>query len=203
MTRRGMLMTFVLAGWALAAACTQGGGSAGSTAGATGSDAAPMPGVPVYTSYNLWYEKPDHMYSTGFHVGRMIPAGTQVTNVRIQRGYILFNTAPDGMSYKMEFVQKHHPGASINQFTARLFTPRSLGELTEGFNENEMTAVKQGMLRPGMRKNAVLVAYGYPPEILTSSLQSGVWLYQKNRFQKNQVQFGEDGNLSGATMDMM
>lgn len=210
MTRRGLLL-MLLAGWSLAMACktevTEYHGAGAATPSVNlNSPAPPPPDAPLYTAHNIWFEKPERMYSTGFHVGRMIPAGTQVTNVRVKHGRnpeIYFTTRPDGMNYQMEFTQKHHPGLSVDQFVARLFTPRSFGELTEGFTQNELTAVRQGLLRPGMRKNAVLVAYGYPPEVLTSTLQSSVWLYQKNRFQKNEVRFDENGYLSGASTDMM
>lgn len=210
MTRRGLLL-MLLAGWSLAAACTSqvteyhGNGGGAPSVNLNGQAPAP-PSAPLYTAHNLWFEKPDHMYSTGFHVGRMIPAGTQVTDVRIKRGHtnwIYFTTRPEGITYQMEFVDKHHPGVSVDQYVSRMITTRSFGDLTEGFTDNELTGVRQGLLRPGMRKSAVLVTYGYPPEVLTSTLQSSRWLFQKNRFQKNEVVFDNSGYLSGASTDMM
>lgn len=151
---------------------------------------------PAYTAYNLWFEKAGNFYSTNYHVGRIIPAGSQVKDVSFSKTMITFTVLPEGVAYKMEFVPKHHPGLSINQFMARLFTTKSLGQLTEGFSGMELAAVKSGVLQPGMSKKAVAVAYGYPIETKTPSLQDNQWVFMMNRFRTKAINFDAQGRTT-------
>lgn len=198
--RRALGMWMLFGMLALTVSCVNGGnyeptrggqsatgvGSESSGGAARGSTQLNAPAGPIYTAYNLWFEKADHLYSTGYHVGAIIPAGTQVTNVSIDKvrntNWITFRRQPGGDNYKIEFVEKHHPGLTAGRFCARLFTPESLGALTEGFSEGEMQAVKTGQLQVGMSKKAVLVTYGYPPEIRTPLLAANTWTFWENRF---------------------
>lgn len=53
--------------------------------------------------------------------------------------------------------------------------------------------VRQGRALPGMSKNGVLTALGYPPKNLTPDLDADVWTYAKNRESDLVVDFTEDG----------
>jgi hypothetical protein len=150
---------------------------------------------PIYNAYNIWFEKPDHLYSTGYHVGQMIPAGTQVHAeiLNSRTPMIIFTTRSGGKKFQMEFVGRHHPGMTVEQYCSRMFTTKSFGELTEGFSDREIQAIKEGVLRTGMSKKAVIVSWGYPPEILTPTLQGNTWTFQEKRFLKKEINFDENG----------
>lgn len=59
-----------------------------------------------------------------------------------------------------------------------------------GFNNVEAQAIRQGDLKNGMSKRAVLAAYGYPPAHATRSIEEDDWKYWVNRFKTQIISFG-------------
>ncbi len=155
-------------------------------------------GAKLYTSCNLWFEKPDQMYCINYKKGGIIPAGTEVTNVSIGKGAIgmreaIYFTASNGQNYRILFQPKFHPGISINEFKNKIFISQTFNELTKGLKESEIDAIKQGIVKSGMSKKAVLVSYGYPPEHKTFNTDNNVWTYWIDRYRMQTVQFDSNG----------
>ena len=155
----------------------------------------------IYTSYDLWYEKPDRIYCVNYARGARIPAGTEVVSVDVgrktfKRHPLIRFTTRDNKEYTIYFNKKFHPGVAIEEFKDRLFTKKSFEELTEGLTEKEIASIKKGRLVTGMSKQAVLIARGYPPEHVTPSLEEDQWYYWANRFRKEAVRFDENGRTS-------
>ncbi|NQU42710.1 hypothetical protein HQ520_05460 [bacterium] len=151
---------------------------------------------PLYTSYNLWYEKPTDLYSVNYQVGGIIPAGTAVTSVRAglsrRRLQTVTFTTGDGGTYTIHFDPKYHGPLNFGRFVDRLFMSKDFAALTLGFSRAEMESVRQARAEPGIRKEAVVVTYGYPPEHQTQSLSRNIWFYWQNRFVKRAVYFEKD-----------
>jgi hypothetical protein len=143
-----------------------------------------------FTSYNLWYEHPEKVYSTGYEKGTMIPAGSAVSQVKVSRKGISF-ADESGTRFTVVFVAKHHPGLNSEQFADRLFTSKSLAELTKGMSAKEVEAIKKGEVHAGMSKAAVLAAVGYPPEIRTPKTDLDTWTYWRDRFRTYTVAFAD------------
>ncbi len=150
---------------------------------------------PIYTAYNIWWEKPDKVYSTNYGKGTLLPAGSEVTDVKTDDGKASFTDVATSGAFRLEFVPKHHPGVKGKAFWDRFLTPKSLAELTQGFTEAELDGIKAGEARVGMRKEAVVVALGYPPETRTASLDLDTWVYWHDRFRSYAVQFA-DGKVT-------
>lgn len=150
---------------------------------------------PTFTAYNIWWEKPDKVYSTNYGKGTLLPAGSEVQDVKIDDGKAVFTDGKTSGQFRVEFVPKHHPGLKGKEFWGRFLTPKSFADLTQGFTEAELDAIKAGEARVGMRKNAVIVALGYPPETRTPSLDSDTWVYWHDRFRSYAVQFA-DGKVT-------
>ena len=149
----------------------------------------------LYTACNLWYEKPDRMYSTGYQKGAMIPAGSEVTDVKRSSRKLEFTSG--GTKYSMEFISKHNPGVTADQWIDRVLTPQDFGALTRGMSAAEIKAIKEGKVQNGMSKKAVLVSVGYPPETGTPSTDSDTWKYWRDRFRNYLVQFS-NGKVSNS-----
>jgi hypothetical protein len=141
----------------------------------------------LYTSSNLWYEKPDRMYSTGYQKGAMIPAGTEVTDVKRSSRKLEF--VAGGTKYSVEFIAKHNPGVTPDAWMDRVLTPKNFAALTSGMTGAEIKAIKEGKIQNGMSKKAVLVSAGHPPEVGTPSTDSDTWKYWRDRFRNYVVQF--------------
>ncbi len=148
----------------------------------------------LYTSYNLWFEKPDSMWSINYKKGALIPAGTKVESVDLGRNKVIFKISENPNKFVINFTPKYHPGIDLEQFRDRLFTNKTFDQLVRGFSKKEIEGIKSGEINPGMSKKAVLVAYGYPPEHVTGSLDMNTWTYWVNRFKKTNVDFDKGGH---------
>jgi len=142
-----------------------------------------------YTAYNIWYEHPNKVYSTGYQKGTMLPAGSEITNVKVKRKVVLFIDKHTQTKFKIIFMRKHHPGLGIKEFANRLITTKDFATMTKGFTKADVEAIKAGKIRPGMSKEAVLVSVGYPPEIRTPSTKLDTWVYWRDRFRNYPVTF--------------
>lgn len=159
-------------------------------------------GKQVYTACNIWYERPSVVWCINYKRGTIIPAGTPVKDLRIGKGVsgtrrdkptMFFTTATDGKEFQLHFDPLAHPKLSIRDYAKRMFTTKTFAELTKGMTANEIGAIKEGKLKVGMSKKAVIVSWGYPPERKTKSLEENEWIYWIWRFQKKTVFFDENG----------
>ena len=143
----------------------------------------------LYTAYNIWRMAAYNMKCINYKYGHdILPAGTKVRDVdinrdsRLNRSMITFKSDADNKVYNIYFTKGWHPGKTIRQYRNLMFSTKNFEDLTEGMNEKEIRAIKEGIIVDGMNKNAVLVAYGYPPEHRTGSLYANRWIYWRNKF---------------------
>jgi len=164
-------------------------------------------GQRLYTAYNIWFEKPERIWSINYKKGAIIPAGTQVRDVEIittsrRHKAIIFTTVKENKAFSIFWIKKYHPGKTIQQFKKNLFTIKKFDELTSGMSEDEIAAIKKGEIVIGMNKKAVLVCYGPPPEHATFRQEHNVWTYWTSKFIRMKVYFGDDGMVSSYKLGM-
>ena len=152
-------------------------------------------GSSYYTKANIWYENPLRIFSTNYHVGEMLPVGTKVSILKINKKMIMFKD-DDGTKYVIYYMQKYN-GSDMNRYLDFYFSETNVLESEEynAFSEGEKANIKHGILTEGMSKDAVLMAYGIPPSHRTSSTDAPVWTYWVNRFDTTILNFGEDGKI--------
>lgn len=151
----------------------------------------------LFTAYNMWFEMPQKMYSTNYQKGNILPAGSEVKDVNRSSRKLEFVDVKSNTKFTIEFVAKHHPGVTPDQWIDRLLTPRDLSTLTRGFSADEIKAIKAGQAKVGMSRKAVLVSVGYPPEVATASPDLDVWKFWRDRFRSYLVKF-TDGKVSNS-----
>ena len=169
---------------------------------------------PLYTAYNIWYEvgKQNSLWCINYKKGEMIPAGTEVTDVRLVKAEsgrflggseiaISFTTVEDGEEYLVNFKPVFHPDLDIDDYMDKMFSEKDFAQLTEGMNEYEIEAIQKGKVKVKMSKAAILVSYGYPPEHRTPKLEKEMWLYWINRFQTKAIHFDENELTHRPTAD--
>jgi hypothetical protein len=163
-----------------------------------------------YTAYNIWKISARNMgfinykFKTDF-----IPAGTRVIINDVSTGkddyfdsdfddskYVTFTLADTGERYTLQFNEKYQRGTDFMDAANRTFTDKTFDELTEGFSEDELWAIRNGIVVAGMRKAAVLVSYGYPPSHRTPSLSSDTWNYWASRSGRFMVTFDTEGRAN-------
>ncbi len=156
------------------------------------------PEVQQYTAYNIWRLRSWNMRCINYkYDNNFIPAGTKVSDVKISDDAsgitrISFETADDNRKYGIYFTSKWHPGHTIEDYKNYMFTTKTFEELTANMSDREIGAIKSGVIVDGMSKEAVLVAYGRPPEHRTSSLERNIWYYWRNKFRHFGVCFDKE-----------
>ena len=164
-------------------------------------------GQKIYTAYNIWFEKPERIWSINYKKGAIIPAGTQVRDVEImttnrRHKAIIFTTVKEKKVFSIFWIKKYHPGKTIQQFEKSLFTTKKFDDLTSGMSEDEIVAIKKGEIVKGMNKKAVLVCYGPPPEHATFRQEHNVWAYWTSKFIRKKIFFDDNGRVSSCKLGM-
>ncbi|MCP4108065.1 MAG: hypothetical protein GY749_21385, partial [Desulfobacteraceae bacterium] len=152
-------------------------------------------GKAFYTTCNIWYEKPARIFSTNYHKGRMITAGTKVTINSIKKGMINFTVNETGVPFTLILVRKHST-ITLKEYFERYFSEQNVMDYPNGlfhkFSKIEQENIQNGNLESGMSRKAVLMAFGYPPSHKTRSLEKDIWYYWTNKFQKISVHWKND-----------
>ena len=148
----------------------------------------------LYTAHNIWKQKKQrHMLCINYKTGPdIIPAGTPVIDVKNSSKAIEFKIADTGEKYKIGFKKKWHPGKTVYDYSNSMFTSKSFEKLTADFSPEEIDAIKRGVVIKGMKKEAVIVSYGLPPEHRTPSLSNDEWTYWMTTMQQKKICFDKN-----------
>lgn len=161
----------------------------------------------MYTAYNIWDVGDNDQKFINFKAGKkIIPAGTEVNSVQIRKEptgagdiyFVAFSVANNKWSalnknYQIFFDPRHHPGKTIEQLKELTFTTKTGEELTADFTDCELAAITSGAVVDGMRRPAVLVSYGYPPQSKTDKLSNDTWTYWLNKRNTVAIKFNDEG----------
>lgn len=163
----------------------------------------------LYTAYNIWHHDRT-VFCINFKSGdKIIPAGTAVRNVAIRTindGHarvIAFRLAGTDDWVRVRFIARWHPGETIESYRDKMFGAKDFDALTAGFSDQEIEAIRRGVLVEDMSKAAVLVSYGYPPEHATDGIDRHRWVYWQNKLHRKAVCFNREGRTvtcSGAKL---
>src|SRR5260221_3252222 len=118
----------------------------------------------LYTAYNIWFEQPTKVYSTNYQKGNIFPAGSEVKDVVRSSKKLEFTDPKLNLKFSIEFVGKHHPGVTGEQWIGRFLTTRDFAALTRGLTAAEIKSIKAGQVQVGLCQKAGLVSAGFPPQ---------------------------------------
>ncbi len=144
-----------------------------------------------YTQFALQYEK-DRYRTTNYRRGFLLPINSEVKLIDIDSKKITVQISSSGKELLIENVEKHTNDNTIQAFD-KLFAPVKVN--LSRFNALERKHIKTGTVAPGMRKQSVIVAIGYPPAVGTHSLDQDQWKYWNSRFNTFIVHF-KNGRVS-------
>ena len=157
-------------------------------------------GRQFYTTVNIWHEK-GRIETMNYHKGTILPLGTKATITGTNDGtppngnplqpqaipepFIQFD-AEGGRSYKIVFKRSSaKSGTTIWDIFKQYFSetdPKGEGGAFRSLTPEEQRNVLDGAIETGMSKEAVLMAYGYPPvSRKTRDLESDTWVYREGR----------------------
>jgi len=163
-------------------------------------------GKTYFSRANIWYENPENIPSTNYHKGAILPVGTKVKIVRYGRktgknrgkNRIEFTVVDKGLICTLIQIQKHST-INLRAFFDRYFSPKNpmaRGGVFHTFTKDEQKNIKNGTIAAIMHRDAVIMAYGYPPSHKTPVLSSDIWKYWLDRFRRLVVTFRDDRIVS-------
>jgi len=144
-----------------------------------------------YTQFVIRYEKDTHV-TTNYRRGASIPVNTPVTLLNITNKTIEVDVDNSGQKLLVKNIEKH-TGDDVYRAFDKLFAKQRV-DLSK-FTELERQHIDSGTVGTGMRKDAVIVAIGYPPITETPNLGSDLWVYWHSRYNKFKVHFN-NGEVS-------
>ena len=148
-------------------------------------------GETYYTKANIWYEDTTKPIIINYHKGTIIPVGTKVKIDAFAKNEIKFTTE---LGVTLVFLNaSKYSTIKLQELFDRYFSKENVlagwGGLYTKFSGKEKEDIKKGIIAEGMSKEAVLMAYGYPPSHRTAALTNDEWAYWNSRFVSFRVIF--------------
>ena len=130
-----------------------------------------------YTCCNLHYDK-DWISDANWGNAAMIPAGSRIRVVDYTWAHA--NVEIDGRPYRMgqDYGKKEE---SLDKYLSKIVVKTDPRPRIEQFPAPVKTAIHEGRVIPGMTREQVLMAVGYPPTHKTPSLDAPVWNHWLSR----------------------
>jgi len=149
----------------------------------------------VFLRVNVRADDSHLILSANYHEDHLLPAGTEVVITEISDPVVRFQVVAGGEVYVVMNVNRDFMNITRDDLMTRLFSrdnPLAPGTPFETFTEEEKENVLSGTVAEGMGRDAVLMAYGYPPGYQDSSLRSELWVYWDSRWSKKMLYFQDD-----------
>jgi hypothetical protein len=149
----------------------------------------PLDGQRRYLCCNLHYEGPK-VADVNYQQGALIPLGTPVTITEVRRNTVTFQ--PQGHQPITAVLKHGRKAIDVDTFANRLLVEHDPKPKLARMNAKVRQNVQSGVVEPGMTREQVLMALGYPPAHRTPSLESPQWTYWQNRWVSFVVWFEGD-----------
>lgn len=149
--------------------------------------------APVYTLTNLHAEE-EKVSAANFQYPDVIPVCSRVTLLGARKDYLEFRVEETGREY---WYQNHGAvGEPFADHLARYFGPLCPKAELAALTDAERDAIRAGIVRTGMSKEAVILAIGYPPKRDTRTTELPRWRYWTGSRADFIVVFGDDGRVA-------
>jgi len=148
----------------------------------------------VYTLVNL---HPDEvrarLYAVNYQQAGLIPRCSQVDLIEINRESLRLRVSASGREYHYYY----HDSASepFDQHLLKYFGSSCNPGDVLSLSDTDQAGIREGKASPGMTRQGVIYAIGYPPPHITPDLDAAQWTYWKSRFDRMIVVFDEGGRV--------
>ena len=142
-----------------------------------------------YTCCNFHYDK-DWISDANWRQLPMIPAGARIKV--LDYGWNRASVEIDGkpMRIGQDYGRKEE---KLEQFVQKLVVKNDPKAKVARYPEKVRAAVREGRVIPGMTREQVIIAVGYPPTHRTPSLDASVWNLWASRTNRYEVHFNSKG----------
>lgn len=150
-----------------------------------------LEGTTLYTKVNIFVDRSgDSKASYAVYSSRaLLPINTPVEITGNWRSGFVMTVKNTGEKIHYEYAAKRMKW-SMNEYINMITSPdKTILKLPALDTKN----VENGTVVPGMTKDGVIAALGYPPSHKTPSLEDATWTYWTNRFNTRVVTFNGKG----------
>lgn len=148
----------------------------------------------VYTLVNLHPDEGHHrLYTVNYLQAGLIPLCTKVRIESLDSKQMVFRLAEGGRQYT--YLLHRSLREPFAKHVDRFFGKTCDKKKIDAMSQVDREGILQGRALPGMTKEGVILAIGYPPDHTTPSLEANAWKYWKNRFDTILIHF-VDGKVS-------
>jgi hypothetical protein len=156
----------------------------------TGTDLLRASGV--YTLVNLHPdEERARLYAVNFQQAGLIPMCSEVELLELTPKRLTFRVLKRNRDY---YYLNHKAAAEpFERHLLRFFGRNCDLNKIRSLSEVDQAGIRKGAASPGMSKQGVVYALGYPPRHVTPDLDAAQWTYWKSRFNRIIVVFDEAG----------
>ena len=148
-----------------------------------------------FTCCNLHYNG-DWISDANWSINPMIPAGTPIRILSYGRYRAFVEIDGKPMRLGQDYGREQEP---LERFATKWVVEKDPKERIAAFPPDIREAVRLGRVVPGMSREQVLIAVGYPPTHQTPFLDAPVWHHWTTRTGRYQVSWSEDGFVKEVT----
>lgn len=143
----------------------------------------------IYTRCNIWFSNPEEISCLNYQEGRILPIGSEVVPVSATEREIVFTA--DGVEYTINF-DPDDMMIPVETYIKRIFTLMPPDELLKDVSPENQQRIKAGSVVPGMSRDEVIFAFGYPAPGRTPNLSNSSYLYYQSKDRTFRVVFSGD-----------
>ncbi len=162
-----------------------------------------MVGRTYYLGTNLHADMTfNKVSSVNYQKGGLLSWGRTVRIERVLRNWMLFADTRSGRRYRYEFHHKTRSATSLKKHVDRIFLDAAalsgLEVRIKGMSSVDQDGIYEGRALPGMTREGVIIAIGYPPEFANRGdlMTLRKWHYWIGRFDKMEVFFDRRGRVA-------
>ena len=122
----------------------------------------------------------------------IVPVNTPIEVGKYRQG-ILLTSAADGTRIYFEYRSANMQGMPVEDYIKLITSPAKVS--LKHLSRIDQKGISDGKAYPGMSKDGVRIALGYPALHRTPSLNENVWIYWYDRFQAMTITFSENGKV--------
>ncbi len=151
-------------------------------------------GVDAYTMTVLHPdESRGRLYTVNYQQSGYIPVCAKVQIQSVDDDEMTFKVVETGRTYTyFNHRSNRSPlGVHLMKYFGRRCDPTQIGQLST----RDQEGIAIGKALPGMTKEGVLLAVGYPPDHKTPNLKLPKWIYWRSRFDTFALHFNAEGLL--------
>lgn len=145
--------------------------------------------IHIYQSRGDWHASYANYTDPGSS-HQIVPPNTPMTIDTWRNGFVIMTQAAPKRKIYFAYDDRRM-NMSVATYIQTITSPKIIS--LEHLTPKDLEGVKDGKAMPGMTKQGVLAALGYPASHRTPSLQSNEWIYWRNRFRTLAVDFDVDG----------